>query len=146
MCVFYNIAKFHILSGVMRPEADTFRVMLLTGTGPYVADPDHEYLSGSGAQFPVHSEMSGFGYTRTALSGSSVTYAHAGNHAMWDMVDAFWPWINAGTASAAVVFKDTGDEATSPLVFYLDTGGFPVETTGGDLWIQWSASGAAILT
>jgi len=146
MSFVYNIAKFRIMSGVMFPDADTFKVMLMSGTPTYVADPDHTFLSGSGPTFPVHDELSGFGYTRKEFSGSALIQNDAADRTEWDARDAIWPGINAGVTSAAIIFKDTGDEATSPLVAYVNSGGFPVETTGGDLTIRWSSSGVILLT
>lgn len=44
------------------------------------------------------------------------------------------------TAAAIVLFRDTGDPATSPLIAFWDTGvtGLPFSTTGGDITITWS--------
>lgn len=50
----------------------------------------------------------------------------------------------AGDQSEAIVlYIDTGNEATSRLVAFLDTGvtGLPVSPNGGDITITWNASG-----
>ena len=42
------------------------------------------------------------------------------------------------TTEGVVIYKDTGDNATSPLLAYIDTiTGFPLITTGGDVIVQW---------
>jgi len=38
-----------------------------------------------------------------------------------------------------VIWKDTGNPATSPLLLYIDTiGGFPLATNGGDITVAWN--------
>jgi hypothetical protein len=46
-------------------------------------------------------------------------------------------------AEAILIFIDTGVEATSRLVAFLDTGvtGLPVTPNGGDITVTWNASG-----
>ncbi len=58
----------------------------------------------------------------------------------FDADDTTFTTVTAGsTAKAVVVYLDTGVEATSPLLMYLDTvTGFPLATNGGDITIQWS--------
>ena len=42
------------------------------------------------------------------------------------------------TAKAVVLFKNTGEAGTSPLLGYIDTiTGFPVATHGSDITVQW---------
>jgi inactivated superfamily I helicase len=42
------------------------------------------------------------------------------------------------TAEAVVIWKDTGNPATSPLIAYIDTiTGWPIATSGGDIVAQW---------
>lgn len=51
--------------------------------------------------------------------------------------------LNGNTAAEAlVIYKDTGTEATSSLIAYIDTAtGLPVTPNGGDITIQWAAAG-----
>ena len=42
------------------------------------------------------------------------------------------------TIDCLAVFKDTGNPATSPLLFYID--GFTVTPNGGDITVQWQNS------
>lgn len=58
-----------------------------------------------------------------------------------------WTAINAGTVQAAIlILEGKSDDSTSILIAYIDQGGFPVTTNGGDLTIQWSASGILQIT
>lgn len=49
------------------------------------------------------------------------------------------------TTRGAVVYKDTGTPATSPVVFFLDFGA-DVSPSGGDLTITWNTDGMATIT
>ena len=73
------------------------------------------------------------GSSVTIASGKTVTDGVA------DGVDITFSSVAAGDAiQALVIFKDTGAEATSPLIAYIDTGtGLPVTPNGGDITIQW---------
>jgi len=45
------------------------------------------------------------------------------------------------TANAAIIFKQGAADTDSELIAYIDSGGFPKATNGGDLTIQWNANG-----
>lgn len=71
--------------------------------------------------------------TPVALTGK--TFASG----IFDADDVSFPTIAAGdTAEAVVLFVDTGNPATSFLLFYCDTiTGFPLATSGGDVDVRW---------
>ena len=71
--------------------------------------------------------------TPVALAGK--TFASG----IFDADDLSFPTIAAGdTAEAVVLFVDTGNPATSFLLFYCDTiTGFPLATSGGDVDVRW---------
>ena len=51
------------------------------------------------------------------------------------------------TIGSVVIFKDTGNPSTSPLLCYLDeVTGFPFATNGGEVSIPWSDGAAKILS
>lgn len=58
---------------------------------------------------------------------------------VFDASDVTWPQVAGGaTAKAVVLFKNTGDADTSPLLGYIDAiTGFPVGTNGSDITVQW---------
>lgn len=73
------------------------------------------------------------GSSDVTLTGKSVT------NGVFDADDITFAAVPSGETSEGVVLaKWTGDEATSPLIAYIDTiTGFPVNTTGTDVVIQW---------
>lgn len=58
---------------------------------------------------------------------------------VFDAADVSWLQVPGGdTAKAVVLFKNTGEAGTSPLLGYIDTiTGFPVATNGSDITVQW---------
>lgn len=58
---------------------------------------------------------------------------------VFDAADVSWLKVAAGaTAKAVILFKNTGEAGTSPLLAYIDTiTGFPVATNGSDITVQW---------
>lgn len=64
-----------------------------------------------------------------------------------DADDALFTSVTGDQAEAIIIWKDTGNEATSRLVLYLDTGitGLPVSPSGGDILVTWDATGIAAL-
>src|SRR5574338_421363 len=50
--------------------------------------------------------------------------------------------VTGDVSEAILVYKDTGVEATSPLIAYIDTvsSGLPVTPNGGDITIAWHAT------
>lgn len=62
---------------------------------------------------------------------------------VFDGADVTYTAVSGSTIEALVIYIDTGSAATSPLVAYIDTGvtGLPVTPNGGDIDVQWNASG-----
>lgn len=60
---------------------------------------------------------------------------------VFDADDVVYLAVPAGdTCEGVVIYAYTGDNATSPLIAYIDTiTGFPLETNGGDVTIRWDA-------
>lgn len=79
--------------------------------------------------------------TATKITGSSeVTLAgKAVTGGVFDAEDITFSAVPTGETSEGVVLaKWTGDEATSPLIAYIDQiTGFPVATNGGNVVVQW---------
>lgn len=142
----YNRAKKEILDGTMDLLTDVLKIMLVTSS--YVADPDNDFVE-EGVDDANEHELSGTGYGagfggsgRKTLSGKGVTEDDANDRAEFDdSGDITWTGINAGTAAAAILYKHITADTASILIAYIDTGGFPVVTNGGDLTIQWNAEG-----
>lgn len=143
----YNRAKKEILDGTIDLLTDTLKIMLVTSA--YVVDADDTFVDMSGANDPIDEELSGTGYAagfagagRKTLSGKGVSQDDANDRAEFDdTADITWTGISAGTAAAAILYKHNTADTDSVLIAYIDTGGFPIVTNGGDLTIQWNAEG-----
>ena len=149
MALVYNHFKAVEANGTLDLLTDTLKVMLVGST--YTANADHDYVNPSAYQM----ELGGTGYTggylgsgRKTLSSKTVTEDDTNDRGTFTAAPVTWTAINAGTAAAAIIIREraaTGD-TMSELIAYIDTGGFPVVTNGGDFTVQWSANGILQLT
>lgn len=75
-----------------------------------------------------------------ALSGPLTTKVVAGG--IFDADDTTFLAVAAGSScSAVVLYKDTGNASTDPLIsFHGDLTGLPVTTNGGDITINWDTA------
>lgn len=119
----YAKGKEKILSGAIDFTTDTIKVALVKNDYAQNLATDEFYTSISAHVLD----------TPETLAGKSIT---AG---VFDASDATFVAVVAGdTSEGVVIYKDTGDNATSPLIAYIDTiTGFPLATNGGDITIQW---------
>lgn len=141
MSLVYNIFKTLEADGTIDLTTDSFVVALVGST--YSEDADHQYFNSSVYQ----TELSGTGYEagyggsgRQTLTDITVAEDDTNDWALVSCSPLTWSAINAGTAAAAVVMRyraATGD-TMSELVCFIDSGGFPVTTNGGDLTITFS--------
>jgi len=74
--------------------------------------------------------------TSSNLSSKTITLG------VFDAADVTFSTVSGDQSEALVIYKDTGVEATSPLICYVDTAtGLPVTPGGGDITVTWHASG-----
>jgi len=149
MALVYNLFKKLQADGSIDLLTDTIKVMLVGST--YTANMDHDYVNPSAYQM----ELGGTGYTggyggsgRKTLASKVVTEDDTNDRAEFSAAPVTWTAINAGTAAVCVIIREralTGD-TMSELIAYIDSGGFPVVTNGGDLTITWNAEGILQLT
>jgi len=124
---------------------DTINCGLSTST--HVPNRDDTFLDDAGADDFVDGELSGTGYVRKTLASKTMTYDATNDRVSWDAADVTWTAITAGTAAQATIWSNAAStDASRRLWLNVDTGGFPVVTNGGDLTIQWNASGIALGT
>lgn len=118
----------------------TIRV-LLTSTS-YTYDPDHSTVADvSGSEIGVT------GYARATLASPTVTVDAANNRVVLDAADVTYSSLAAGaTIGGAVLFRRAGgaDASSDPLLAFVDLTDTP--TNGGDVIVQWSASGITRIT
>jgi hypothetical protein len=134
----YNSAKLRILQGAIDFASDEFKVALITAD--YVADiDDHEFFA------DVAHEINGTGYTAggKVLQNKTLTRDDANDAVIFDADDLSWT-VATFTARAAVIYKDTGSAATSPLLAYIDFED-DLEAAGEDFNIEWHEDGILTL-
>jgi len=138
----YTEAKRALLAGELDMDTHDIRVMLVDSTTTADTEEDATTISG----ITTLGELSGTGYARVALANEAVAADNANDRGEFDADDAAWTGIDAGTAQAALVFRHVTNDTDSVPIAYIDTGGFPIVTNGGNLTIQWNAEGILQLT
>lgn len=118
----YPKAKEAFLSGSINMAADTIKVAFID-TGTYTYSASHQY----------YSSVSGVVGTPQALSSKTVT------NGVFDAADVTFTALSGPSVEAIIIYKDTGNAATSPLIAYIDTAssGLPFTPSGGDQQIVW---------
>ena len=108
-------------------SSDTIRIALVD-TGTYTFNANDQYSSS------VSSAVVG---TPGALTSKTTT------NGVFDAADVTFTSVSGSSVEALVVYKDTGVAATSPLIAWIDTvsSGLPVTPNGGDIDVQFNASG-----
>ena len=140
MSFVYTVGKFELLKATLDFDApDDFRVMLVDSTTTADTEEDVSTIGG----LTTLGELSGTGYTTGGdpMTGDTVTKDDVNDRAEYDANDTVWTAIDAGTAQAAILIKFITSVSLSVPIAYIDTGGFPITTNGGDLTIQWNAEG-----
>lgn len=119
----YRKGAQKILSGQINLSGDAIVVRLVKNTYAQNLSTD-EFLS---------SVTKITGSSDVTLTGKSVT------NGVFDADDITFTAVPSGETSEGVVLaKWTGDEATSPLIAYIDViTGFPLATNNGDVVVQW---------
>lgn len=104
----------------------TLKVALID-TGAYTYSAAHDF----------YDDLAGVVGTPQTIANTTVV------DGLLDGDDVTFSAVSGNTVEALVIFIDTGNVATSRLVAYLDTGytGLPVTPNGGDIAINWHASG-----
>lgn len=122
----YPKFKESALQAGVNMSSGTVKVALVD-TGTYTYSAAHQYLS------------SLTGVVGTAQTLGSKTFTNG----VFDAADSSFTAVTGNTVEALVIYVDTGNAATSPLIAYIDTGvtGLPVTPNGGDINVTWNASG-----
>lgn len=157
MSLVYNRFKKECFDGSAGPAtvtllSDTIKAMLVNSG--YTANADNDFVDAGGANDPIDQELSGTGYAagyagagRKTLASKTIVESDASDRAEFDAADLTWTAISAGTAAAWILHKHgAADDTTGKLIGYINTGGFPLVTNGGDMTIQHAAAGILTLT
>lgn len=106
---------------------DTIKIALVD-TGTYTYSSSHEFYSS------VSSAVIG---TPQTLASKTVT------DGVFDAADVTFTGVTGSSIEALVIYKDTGTASTSSLIAYIDvvSSGLPVTPNGGNITLQFNASG-----
>jgi hypothetical protein len=128
----YTTAKNRFLTGALNWTSATIKVVLIDKS-LYVADVTaDEFLS----DIPLAA--------RVATSSALTTKTAVGGVASSDNVLIA---SVTGQVDALVIYQDTGSEASSPLIAYIDTSsGLPILMNNGSFNIQWNTGTAKIFS
>lgn len=128
----YKLGWEKFLTGSIDMSSDTIKCALVESA--YTPNTTtHEFVSDLGANILARS---------SGLSSKSVSLG------TFDAADITFTAVPGGdTGTYLVLYKDTGVDATSPLIGVIDTGtGLPITTNGGDVTVQWSNGSDKIFT
>ena len=120
----YPSFKKLLLDGDIDLLTDTVKAVIID-TADYTYNAAHDFLDDVPAAARVGT---------TAALASKTTTAGA-----FDSDNPIASAVSGDISEAVILFKDTGDAATSPLMVYIDTGvtGLPVTPNGGDITLAW---------
>ncbi|TXH44127.1 MAG: hypothetical protein E6Q97_33240 [Desulfurellales bacterium] len=122
--VVYKSAKQKFLSGTLDLTSLTLKAVLID-TADYTFSAAHDFLDDvpSGARVG----------TPQTLASKTVT------DGVFDAADIAFPSVTGDQCEAIIIYEDSGSEATSDLICYIDTAasGLPVTPNGGNINVAW---------
>lgn len=100
----------------------------LIDTGTYTYSAAHQFMSSAAAGAVARSGN---------LASKTVALG------VFDAADITLTAVSGATVEALILYRDTGVDATSELIAYIDTGvtGLVLTPNGGDVTLTWNASG-----
>ena len=120
----YDYCRQRFLEAQINWMTDTVKVILVSTSAYTPQTAVHQYL----ADIPVSARIAG----PVTLTAKATTGGAA------DASDCTFTSVSGATINAIVIYKDTGSEATSPLIAYIDTAtGLPITPNGGDIIVTW---------
>jgi len=122
----YDKGRQKFLSGDLDWDAHDIKAVLVD-SADYTPDlANDEFLSAIA--------VGGRVATSANLSGKTVTAGVA------DAADVTFSAVTGDPCEYVVIYRDTGDAATSPLIARIDTAtGLPVTPNGGDITVTWDS-------
>ena len=120
----YDSARQGFLEAQINWLTDTIKV-LLVDAGAYTPNVStHHFL----ADIQVSSRIAG----PVTLTSKTTTGGAA------DAADVTFTSVSGASIEMIIIYKDTGTEATSPLLAMIDTAtGLPITPNGGDIIVTW---------
>jgi len=134
----FNRAKKKLLDAGINLGTDTIKVALLDSN--YVPNIDtDEFFSGISAD--ELGTANGYTAGGSTLAGKATTVDTVNDRAVFDANDVSWTLTGPITFRYAVMYKDTGNPATSPVIMVEDFGAGGVTAPAGTLTLQFNANG-----
>lgn len=122
----YGKAREKFLNGDIDWANDDIKAVLVDTAAYAVSIDSDEYLS----SIPAGDRIATSGNLASKTSTLGVA----------DAADITFSTVTGDVSEAIVLYKDTGDAATSPLIAYVDTAtGLPITPNGGDITISWDS-------
>ena len=131
--VFNNFKLKQFNGNAIDLDTDTIKVALFKSD--YTPDVAHDFFDdivGGGT------ECSGTNYTQGGVALANPAFSGT-TTVLFDADDTEWTGATITDARYGIVYKDTGNDATSPLVGYIDFGENK-SVSGGTFKIQWHAT------
>ena len=120
----YDYARQRFLEGQINWMTDTVKVLLVDSGAYTVQTGVHQYLS----DIPTSARIAG----PVTLQSKTTTGGAA------DAADVTFPAVSGASLEAIIIYIDSGSEATSPLIAYIDTAtDLPITPNGGDIIVTW---------
>jgi hypothetical protein len=126
--------------------------ILADGTVSWATSPIRALVVDSGYTFDITEEFvsdvagdevtnaTGTGYVRKTLTGKTVTVDQVNDRVVFDASDVTYTAVETNeTWDAVILFLDTGTDATSPLLCYVEIDA--LVTNGSDAIVQWASTG-----
>ena len=120
----YDFARQRFLEAQINWMTDVIKVILVD-TGAYTPQTSvHQYLS----DIPTSARIAG----PVTMTGKATTGGAA------DANDVTFTAVSGASIEAIIIYVDSGTEATSPLIAFIDTAtGLPITPNGGDIIATW---------
>lgn len=124
----YDLARQAFLNADIDWTADTIRCVFIDAADYAVDLVTHQFLS----SVPAGARVG----TPQVLAGKTSTAGTA------DANDVVFAGLAGDQSEAILIYQDTGVEATSRLIAYIDVGiNLPVTPGGANVTVEWSSSG-----
>jgi len=121
----YTKAKEKFMNGDLDLDTDTIKAGIVDATD-YTSNTTHEFLSS---------------VTAAAIEASGVLANVTITNGEFDADDVTLTTVSGDECEAVIIWKDTGNSTTSPLICYIDSAtGLPITPNGGDITLDWDDS------
>ena len=119
-----------LMKGQVDLDTDTIKVTLIDVADYTVDLAAHDFIN----DVPAGARVATATLANTTVTGGA-----------FDADDVTFSAVTGDQSEALVIWQDTGNEATSVLIYYGDTHtGLPVTPNGGDISITWSSGASKI--